>query len=515
MVGEKPVKNRISARLVCAIASVAFVISICAISLPTSIDEFKTEPEVRIGIIQKASSARLKFSGSYRIHKSGVAEPIRTGSGETIQAELYTVRLKQMPTRFRVSLGQFRSFEQAEFTLKSIGAKPGEAVIAQPKQWSIWHGPYVTLADAQQKLEELQAKGYMNTRIEPESSDIPVLTLYAPDGSLIHLGSEPVSFYPSDGKFIVNGREYRGNVEVALDAYGSFSVINRVKVEDYLFSVLPREMPALSHPEALKAQAIIARSYLLKNLHRHKIDGFNLCSTTDCQVYGGIGDEAPTAIDAVRQTRGMALSNAGQIVNALFHSTCGGRTAAYTDVWHGDDLPYLISVDDGTSMKDKDLSSRDKVKKFLELNSANCHSSKYFRWDKSYTHEQLLSLLKLTIPEFTNNPELKINELRSVSVLSYSKSGRAQQLRISTDKGDFIFDKDTIRWVLGSLKSTMFIIDSEGKGNSRRYDIKGAGWGHGLGLCQIGAMKIARDGVPYDKILGQYYPGSKIVKLWK
>lgn len=508
-------KIKLSARPALALVAAAFIVSICATSLSTSVDEFKTEPDVRIGIIQKASSARLKFAASYRIHKSGVAEPLRTGYGETIQAELYTVRLKQMPTRFRVSLGQFRSFEQAEFTLKSIGAKPGEAVIAQPKQWSIWHGPYNTLAEAQQKLQELQAKGYMSARIEPESSDIPVLTFYAPDGSLIHLGSEPVVFYPSDGKFTVNGREYRGNVEIALDAYGSFSVINRVKAEDYLFSVLPREMPALSHPEALKAQAVIARSYLLKNLHRHQVDGFSLCASTDCQVYGGIGDEAPTAIDAVRQTRGMALSNAGQIVNALFHSTCGGRTAAYSDVWHGDDLPYLISVDDGTAMKEKNLSSRDKLKKFLELNAANCHGSKYFRWDKSYTHEQLLSLLKLTIPEFTNNPELKINEMRDISVASYSKSGRAQELKISTDKGVFIFEKDTIRWVLGSLKSTMFIIDVEGKGNSRRYDIKGAGWGHGLGLCQIGAMKMARDGVAYDKILAHYYPGSKIVNLWK
>ncbi|HOO56040.1 MAG TPA: SpoIID/LytB domain-containing protein [bacterium] len=492
----------------------AAALMFCGPSCAEQIEKYSSEPEVKIGVVQKTTHARLSFKGSFRIYKASEPVELYRGDGETIQVELYTVRLKELPARFRVSVGQYRSFEQAEFTLMEMGRVPYESLIVQPRQWSLWFGPFNNFNAARFALEYFRGRGYLDSRIEPESTDIPVLTLYAQDGSLIHLGNDPVVAYPEDERFRVNNREYRGRAEMRLDLYGTFSVINRVKVEDYLYSVLPREMPSASHPESLKAQAVIARTYLMNNLRRHMADGFSLCNTTDCQVYGGVNDEVASGNEAVKATRGQVLVYDGRLANALFHSTCGGRTAAYDDVWSGGGHPYLTTVDDGTGFPVARLDTEDRVRKYLKHKKAHCSKSKYFRWEKSYTHSQLLNVFKQTIPEFTNNPELQIEKLHGVKVLGYSDSGRVTAVEISTDKGKFVFEKDKIRWVMGNLKSTLFVLDVTGTGDSRKYALLGAGWGHGLGLCQIGAMQMGRDGYKYDRILSLYYTGTKIFNLW-
>lgn len=506
------------ARLALAAAAIiAVFLAQRSVAVPAR--QFTSEPEVRIGISQKATHARLTFTGRYRLFKADEPLELRAAADETIQVELYIVSIKQLPSRFHVTLGHFRSYEQAEYILGKIGKigrLPFASAIAQPKKWQLRFGPFNNITEAQYALDLIQKKGYLDSRIEPENPDIPVLSVYAPDGSLVQLGNKPIVFYPENGRFKLNGREYRGNAEIALDAYGTISVINRVRVDDYLYSVLPREMPASAAPEALKAQAVIARTYLLNNLHRHRIDGFSLCNTTDCQVYGGVDDEAQSAIQAVRATRGQVLTYGGQLANALFHSTCGGRTANYDDIWDGDRPPYLCTVDDGTGWPDTDLSDAAGAGKYLKHDKAYCRTSKYFRWDKTYTREQLLNIIKETIPEFTNNPDLKIKSLNGITVERYAKSGRVQEIRIDTDAGVFHFQKDSIRWVLGNLKSTLFTLEAGGRGGARKYKFTGAGWGHGLGLCQIGAMALARnDKYTYDKILYHYYPGTTLTTLWK
>jgi SpoIID/LytB domain protein len=480
--------------------------------------KFTKEPEVRIGILQKATHTSLKFAGSYHAFKSaGQSEmkEFRSGKGESFQIELYTVRLRQLPHRYRVSLGAYRSFEQAQYTLNKLGKIPFKAAIAQPKQWSIWFGPFNSMDEAKYAQNYAREKGFRDSRIEPESTDIAILTLYTNGSSLIHVGTGPVVFYPSNGRFILNSREYRGNVEFAPDPYGTFNVINLVKADDYLLSVLPREMPSGAAMESLKAQAVIARTYLLNNLPRHEIDNFNLCATSDCQVYGGVNDEVASTNEAVKRTRGEALVYQGKLANALFHSTCGGRTADYNDNWSGDGPDYLISVDDGSGFDQPDLSSADKVEAFLDQKTGNCSASKYFRWEKKFTAAELLDVVKLSIPEFTNNPDLKIGAVNNIAVTEYSKSGRAQKLAVSTDAGDFVFEKDAIRWVLGNLKSIFFVIETNGANGGREYTFRGAGWGHGVGLCQIGAMKLGKDGSSYTKILDHYYPETSLVTLWK
>lgn len=480
---------------------------------------FRAEPVVRIGIVQKANNIRLGFDGKFRVFKAAengdVPLEIYAGDGETIQVELYNVQLKQLPDQYIVTFGSFRSFEQAEYFAGKLVSIPTAPVIFQPRQWSIKFGPFKTRIHAEFVEKAIRRLGYGDVRIQPVNQDIHVLTLYDRKGEFIHLGNAPVVFYPNDEVFKVGYRSYRGAAEVALDSYGTFSVINRVRVEDYLYSVLPREMPSASHIESLKSQAVIARTYLLNNLHRHMADHFHLCNTTDCQVYGGIRNETPSTTKAVDLTRGMTLTNDNHLVNALFCSTCGGRTASYDDAWSGAALPSLASVDDGTGFKIKDLSDPANLRKFLAHEEAFCSKSKYHRWTKTFTYDQLQELLEESIPEFTNNPDLKIGRFVDMNVTAYSESGRAKELVIETTSGVYSFEKDQIRWVLGILKSTMFVLDKTGKGNNRKFILKGAGWGHGVGLCQIGAMEMGRNGYTYDRILRHYYPGAELKKIWK
>jgi len=489
-----------------------------AFSAPSSaveIGRFTREPPVRIGVRQKANRVNLEFRGDFRIIKAGGVVEIYSGSKEKIRVELYNVHLRQLPGIYRVSLGKFRSFEQAEFTASGLEDVRPAPVIVQPDQWSLWFGPFSTKQEAEGFSASLARRGFLNTRVEANSQDIKVVTVYSGDGELLHLGNEPVLFYPADHRFLLDDREYRGRADIVLDSYGTFSVVNVVDAEDYLYSVLPREMPPASHEESLKSQAVIARTYLLNNLRRHLADGFNLCSTPDCQVYGGVSSEHDSTTKAVDETRGVVLAHGDELANALFHSTCGGRTASYSDAWSGKGPSYLVSVDDGSKLPNTRLESSAKLRAFLDTGEGFCKKSRYFRWTRTYSHSELYDILKETVPEFSNNPDLVLGALKDVKVTKYSDSGRALELLITTSDSEYRFEKDTIRWVMGNLKSTMFLIEKKGSGKSAKYELRGAGWGHGVGLCQIGAMKMGGDGYSFRQILLHYYPETRIVDLWE
>ncbi len=474
-----------------------------------------TEPQVRIGIVQKATGADISFPGGYEMAKASAPEKtLRSAGPESLKVDLVKLNLNSALNRLRVSLGHFRSYEQTEYLLKKLGEVPFEHMIAQPKQWSIWFGPFTNKAEAEHAMNYIRAKGLYDVRIEPVSDAASIFVVRTTDGSELAKGGNPLVFRPVSGGFKINSKEYKGDLELRLDQYGTLSAINIVNVEDYIASVLPKEMPPSAHPEALKAQAVIARTYLMNNLGRHEADGFNLCATTDCQVYGGVNDVTASTLDATKKTRGMVLTYSGRLANAVFHSTCGGVNANYDDVFSGGGHPYLTSVDDGSGVGDVNLDSAEKVKAFLARKAGFCEASKYFRWEKSYGKDELLELFKQTIPEFSNKPDLKINDFSGIKIIGYFNSGRVKGVSIDTDAGRYVFEKDAVRWVFGGLKSTLFVLEVGGTAQAPVYTFKGAGWGHGLGLCQMGAMNMAKQGYGMNQILSHYYPGATVEAKW-
>ena len=305
------------------------------------------------------------------------------------------------------------------------------------------------------------------------------------------------------GRVWVGGREFRGAIEIKLDAQGKLSVINEIELEQYLRGVVPAEIGRLDENriEAAKAQAVAARTYVFAHLGRRKALGFDLFATVDDQVYRGFAIESPTTNKAVEETRGLVAAYKGKLIEAYYSSTCGGHTESIEDGWLGDPSPYL------TDVKDKGRGGGD-----------FCTSSPFYRWTETWDRVTLERILANAIGVFTGNKEEDL-ELKDIRIRKRSKSGRAHILEIKTAKGTNRFEGDKIRSVLRrpadgtpALRSTFFLlkIKRDSRGRPETIVAKGAGYGHGIGMCQVGAIVMASRGYRFDQILKHYYRGITV-----
>lgn len=292
----------------------------------------------------------------------------------------------------------------------------------------------------------------------------------------------PILFSPSGNSIItVNGVPYRGKILIKGNSK-TFKIINIVGIEEYLFGVLPAEVGKItpSRYEAAKAQAVAARSYALARLGKRP--DFDVYADTRDQVYKGYESETEEARRAVLETRGEVLTFRDEIVEAKYHSTCGGKTASSEDIW-GVKKPYFTSIKD---------------RKFF--GKPFCSKSPHFEWevwfDKKDFEKKILS--------FTGGKKIK-----KWRVVKNRKSGRIKELKVYTDNGEKIIKGSSLRNLLG-LKSTWIDIHKKGK----KILIKGHGYGHGVGMCQWGAFGMAEKGYNYKRILKHYYKKTRLVKLW-
>jgi stage II sporulation protein D len=336
------------------------------------------------------------------------------------------------------------------------------------------------------------------------------LVVLAPGGAgttsseLIEIGSPD-----PDALVQVNGRPYRGTITALRDRTG-VTVVDRVPMETYLAGVVSAEMGrrSLAEQEALRAQAVVSRTFALRNLRRWQAQGFDLYATVADQVYGGAASETPEGRAAVDATRGRILTYGGVPIDAFFYSTCGGRTADGTEVFRAADRPYLRSVpdvaDDGT---------------------AYCSISPRFRWHEEWTGEALRATLQRTLPPVAaaagrSTTAGDVSEVRDVRVSYRTPSGRVGQLTIALRGGDVQVDEPNVRQVLRPvsgelLRSNAFTLTVSGAGQRvTRLTADGAGAGHGVGFCQWGAVGRSRAGQDYERILAAYYPGASLERLY-
>ena len=315
---------------------------------------------------------------------------------------------------------------------------------------------------------------------------------------------EPVS---ENEPIRVEGKAYRGEVLVLVPRPERLTAINVLHIEDYLRGVVPPEVGRNPNLPAavLRAQAIAARSYTLFYMGRHEKLGFDLMATPVDQVYEGYGAETPEADAAIAATRGMVAVYQGHPIRANYSSTCGGRTEASGRVWPGESFPYLRSI-------------HDRVAGSGDLCEASPHHRWTETWDCRELHGLILDHLAVEDPRAANNPPTRIHDLE---IEKRSASGRAERLAIRTDTGTYHVHGDRIRWILqrprglGPLRSTL-IRDPRRSGASERctITIEGAGYGHGVGLCQTGAIELARRGRSAPEILHHYYRGIDLVRWW-
>ena len=301
----------------------------------------------------------------------------------------------------------------------------------------------------------------------------------------------------------LDGREYRGALELRRGESG-LTVINVIGLEQYLQGVVGAEMGkrAPGEEEALKAQAVVSRTYALRNQHRGRNLAFDLASDVSAQVYAGMVNEDPMATAAVRATRGEVLTFNGEPIDAFFSSTCGGKTEDGVAAFAGADRPYLQSLPD------------------VDANGlAWCAISPRYQWHEQWEGKAFATSLRHTLAT-EGLSTARATDLREIRVIDRTRSGRIATLELAGSGGRTAVSGQAIRRVLSPpggawLRSTDFTVRLSRHGSRiEEVVIEGRGYGHGVGMCQWGAVGRARAGQPYDAILLSYFPGTELHRMY-
>lgn len=398
-------------------------------------------------------------------------------------------------------------------------------------------------ADTSYELLNNQGKSIGKYKAQEKVSISARNTGMAVNGVLVATDAISIQPSPANGEHYieVNKRSYHGGIDIRrTNGKAGLTAVNTLPVEHYLYGIIAKEISPEWPLEAVKAQAVAARTYAMFNMNKHQADGFDVCATTDCQVYGGRDSEAVRASKAIDETKGLVALYRGKLIAAYFHSSAGGYTENSENVW-GTSLPYLKAVPD------------------FDIKSP------HYKWERTYAPAEFEQLLRNAGYEVGKLNVLELSKLRSAPMQLQDRgiSGRVKSLRITGSTGTAVITGARLRTVLG-LPSTLFdiqtvlpvkndvefeITDSYGDRETKKVEIKvapypekglvtdkdilrrisyrpgetilisGFGWGHGIGLSQWGAKAMAEkapagDTEYFKTILKHYYQGIEIQKAY-
>ena len=311
-------------------------------------------PLVRIGLSIRAEELRISAAGQFYLVEKIPEAPRLSLTGEV------SVRLERPSFGsgefYRVQVASFANQEAAENLSRRLGEQFSMPAVVNRNSTSgtnqVRIGRFASRGEAQEfATGPLAAAGYSDFLIVRETGEAargtPVLALRGPDQLYRVSGAGYLFLAGSNTDFLhLNGKPYRGSLDLSLSGSGGVIVVNQLGVEEYLLGVVPAELSPVSYPEAaaLAAQAIAARTYALKNMGRFRAEGFDLTDDVRTQVYGGAFIEKEASSNAVRQTSGIAIYYNGSLIEAMYTSTCGGRTEDFSNVFDTPPVPYLTSV---------------------------------------------------------------------------------------------------------------------------------------------------------------------------
>ena len=389
-------------------------------------------------------------------------------------------------------------------------------------------------------------KTYRQLEFLPQSDEASFSLYDVTIGVNFHWERKETQTFLGKLKFIVNGN--------------SVCAVNELPVERYLESVISSEMSATSSLELLKAHAVISRSWLLVQMQNRRkgettahvaaseIQGngelirwydredhtlFDVCADDHCQRYQGITKETSAQVaEAIRQTAGQVLTDEDEICDARFSKCCGGETEEFQYCWENLRKPYLVALRDAPQQEALDLTvevnadhwirsspesfcnTRDAKVLSQVLNNYDQETSDFYRWRVEYTQQQVQQLL-------TEKLGIDFGAVIDLIPVERGTSGRLSKLRIVGEKLTLVIGKELeIRRALSKshLYSSAFVVDAfdrNEQGIPKRFALIGAGWGHGVGLCQIGAAVMGERGYSYKEILLHYYPGAIIKQIYR
>lgn len=320
----------------------------------------------------------------------------------------------------------------------------------------------------------------------------------------------------SAGDLFINGNSLGFTGDFIIKTVKRKLLINHyLPLESYLAGVVQNEIGNSSPVEALKAQTVAARTHALSLLinNRHKADGYDLCNGTHCQVYKGKYLQNKMVISAVEDCAAEVLLANGVIADATYHSSCGGKTDASSAIWKGKPVKHLNGVTCIAEADSLDLSSEVDARKWIDTKIEVAGSSSWERGAMAW--EAFISAKELA-------KNAGIAYINRIEIGQRGRSGRILSLKLIGDKTVNLESEYKIRQAFGNLYSSFFYISG-----SYRLDegvvqitpksslqIKGKGSGHGVGMCQVGALQMARYGLSYQEILAHYYPDTIISKGW-
>jgi len=324
-------------------------------------------------------------------------------------------------------------------------------------------------------------------------------------------------------------RQYSGRMQIFINRQGNLTAVNTLPVEEYLAGVVPSEMSSGFHLEALKAQAIAARSEVLYKMTRaNRNRAFDICADVACQVYSGNSRRSAETDRAVNETRGVVIAVDGRLVAAPYSAVCGGHTENNENVWPGQPQSHLRGIVDGdvNSADDGTLAAASAARSWIESSPAVfCnlgsrtvspdleYARKYFRWQVRYTAAELAQIIEEKTGE-------QIGVLRDIQPIDRGVSGRISRLRlVGSDNSVELAGELAIRQALApaTLWSSLFVIDkipASANDGVDEFVIRGGGWGHGVGMCQIGAAMMAEQGATHEQILERYYTGVELKQAY-
>jgi len=396
-------------------------------------------------------------------------------------------------------------------------------VLNEPPWYKVRVGEATTREEAQKIVDKLKAMGYDQAwidkrTIQPKTK--PKIQLIDPGKNVKGEYEDPIYFVPkSTFAYIgVAGKLYKGRFIVRIGVDGLLTVINEINIDEYLKGVLPKEIGANKHEEALKAQAVAARTETLSKLGRHSDEGFDLCATVCCQVYGGLSAETPRTNKAVEDTIGEVITIGDRLASAVYHACCGGYTEDASIVW-GSGFEYLVPVacfEQGQNTEFQfPLNKEENFVKWVKSKPrAFCEDyTKFFRWEKRFTETQLASILA--------QKGYNVGRVLDIKLGERGPAGTLQSITIIGTEGQYTINSEyKIREALGGVMnfySGKFIVEVEKDPNTKEkvWKFIGAGWGHGVGMCQYGAATAAaKYGWDYKKILKHYFPTTQVKKVY-
>ncbi len=437
---------------------------------------------------------------------------------------------------YHIQVGEaYPSIQEAQQLAEIVSSVSPNVFLAYESGWKVWTQLYTDENECLQQIEILKNEiaDYSFSVVHPNMKRVQILEPISDKLMYILNAQQPIKLTPLAKENTVGAIEYgtskyRGSILISRLDNSDINVVNELLFEEYLYGVVPREMPASWHIEAVKAQAVASRCYAIRNIGKHASQGFDLCNQQHCQVYLGYGGEHPNSNKAVNETKGRVIVYDGKIIPTYFSAASGGHTENSENYWSAV-LPYIRGVDD------------------------SYEKSPYANWDMLFKKSEIKAKL--------SENGVDIGDIIDIIPLQISEFGRVIKLQIKGTKNSIIYEKERIRIVFGysNLKSTWFnvltdadvyitsnqsnsptvtrasslnVLSADGiaqlnglsekivvKGGGTEttynvipemYTFRGKGYGHGLGMSQYGAKGMAEAGFNYIQILEHYFTGAKV-----